>query len=167
MFNQNVSTQQQTGYSSQPQPMELPFPSLLSQQASGMPTSDLPLQHPSLQSLPSPRNSSHFSLESTSQTLPSIVPPGVSPSYALSPSSKALAFPQVNSNSKSTSDQAGPSKMKSSPDESSQLEKPTKKRRKKGSEADGDEKKKTRPKTGRACDACVSLYCYSRARPSY
>ncbi|KIS00249.1 hypothetical protein L804_01658 [Cryptococcus deuterogattii 2001/935-1] len=156
MFNQNVSTRQQARYSSQPQPIELPFPSLLSQQASGMLTSNPPLQHASLQSLPSPRNSSHLSLESASQTLPSIVPPGVSPSYALSPSSKALAFPQANSNSKSTSDQAGPSKMKSSPDELSQLEKPTKKRRKKGSEADGDEKKKTRPKTGRACDACRS-----------
>ncbi|OWT38022.1 hypothetical protein J008_00838 [Cryptococcus neoformans] len=156
MFNQNVSTGQQAGPSSQSQPAGLRFPSLLSRQPSGTPTSDLSVQQASLQSLPSPRNSSHLPYQSTPQTVLSIVPPGVSPSYTLSPSSMALASPQMNSNSKSISDQADPSKAKSSPEELSQTEKPTKKRKKKGSEADGDEKKKTRPKTGRACDACRS-----------
>lgn len=167
MFNQNVSTGQQAGPSSQSQPAGLRFPSLLSRQPSGTPTSDLSVQQASLQSLPSPRNSSHLPYQSTPQTVLSIVPPGVSPSYTLSPSSMALASPQMNSNSKSISDQADPSKAKSSPEELSQTEKPTKKRKKKGSEADGDEKKKTRPKTGRACDACVSINCYSAARRLY
>lgn len=155
MFNQNVSTGQQAGSSGQSQPAGLRFPSVLSGQPSGMPASDFPLQQASLQPLPSPPNSSH--LQSASQTVPSSIPPGVSPSYTLSPSSMALASPGVNRNSNSTSDQAGPLKTKSSPEESSQPEKPTKKRKKKGSDADGDEKKKTRPKTGRACDACVSM----------